>query len=77
MNSHYIDCHIHLDLIKSRTVLDFINRYKIYTIAVTNHPKVFERFCSQVDSPYIRVALGMHSATIELYRLRTIQEAFM
>lgn len=60
MNSHYIDCHIHLDLIKSRTVLDFINRYKIYTIAVTNHPKVFERFCSQVDSPYIRVALGMH-----------------
>lgn len=60
MNSHYIDCHIHLDLIKSRTVLDFINRYKIYTIAVTNHPKVFERFYSQVDSPYIRVALGMH-----------------
>ena len=58
----YIDTHFHLDLMPSpEKTLNEIESKKIYTIAVTNAPSVFE-FSYELakNKKYIRAALGLH-----------------
>lgn len=58
---NYIDTHIHLDLLDDLSkAIRYIDENKIYVIAMTNHPKVYEALVKKIDSKFIRVALGMH-----------------
>lgn len=59
---HYIDTHFHLDLFKDpKSILDQIEKNRIYTIAVTNAPSVFYHTENLTKScKYIRPALGFH-----------------
>lgn len=61
-----IDTHFHLDLFKNDIqIADEIEKNKIYTIAVTNAPHVFEhtkKLCT--NKKYIRPALGYHPEVI-------------
>lgn len=63
------DLHIHLDLFPdlSKIITETI-RFEIYSLAVTNHPKVFEKLRSYISSKYIRVALGLHPELVYQYR---------
>ena len=63
---NYIDTHFHLDLFKEENLLiDEIENNKIYTIAVSNAPRVFnnlQKIC--YDKKYIKAALGYHPEVI-------------
>ena len=48
----------------SKTV-NYINENRMYVIAMTNHPKVYEVFKNEINSKFIRVALGMHPELAE------------
>ena len=56
------DTHLHLDLFSDpKAILDNIETQKIYTIAVTNLPKVFfntKKLCEGFE--YVRPSLGYH-----------------
>lgn len=66
MMSNYIDTHIHLDLLDDLSkAISYINENKIYVIAMTNHPKVYEALVNKIDSKFIRVALGMHPELVD------------
>lgn len=71
------DTHFHLDLFeKPKEILDQIEKEKIYTIAVTNLPAVFEH--TQVlikGSKYVRAALGFHPELV--YQHRNQYEKFL
>lgn len=58
------DTHMHFDLYEDReAVLDRIERSQSYSIAVTNLPKLFDRYKRQIDwgkYKYTRLALGIH-----------------
>ena len=56
------DTHFHLDLFENpRKILEQIEHEKIYTVAVTNIPAVFDRLQELVkESKYVRAALGLH-----------------
>lgn len=56
------DTHFHLDLFNnSEQVLGAIEKEKVYTIAVTNVPAVFEHTDKLVKgSKYVRAGLGLH-----------------
>ena len=62
MNPPLHDTHFHLDLFeRPREVMEKIEQEKVYTVAVTNVPEVFEHTHSLVKgSKYIRAALGLH-----------------
>lgn len=63
------DTHLHLDLLKSKeTVLGEIDSNKIYAIAVTNLPPLYEKMSKEINSKYVRVALGFHPELIEQYQ---------
>lgn len=63
---NYIDTHIHLDLLENLSkIVKYINENRIYVIAMTNHPKVYEVFKNEINSKFIRVALGMHPELAE------------
>jgi TatD DNase family protein len=63
------DTHFHLDLQESRSeILGEIERNKIYTIAVTNLPPLYEKLKKEVNSKYIRIALGFHPELISQYQ---------
>ncbi|MGG6229356.1 Qat anti-phage system TatD family nuclease QatD [Tenacibaculum sp. SDUM215027] len=57
-----IDTHFHLDLFNQPTkVIEYLERNKIYSIAVTNLPDVFENsYLLTKDKKYVRAALGYH-----------------
>lgn len=59
---NFIDTHFHLDLWEDpKSIIDEIEKNKIYTIAVTNTPSVFfHTFNLTTNSKYIRPALGFH-----------------
>jgi TatD DNase family protein len=63
------DTHFHLDLVEDNaTLLERIERMKIYTIAVTNLPKLFshtEKLCEGLK--YVRPALGYHPELASQY----------
>jgi len=61
MANHLYDTHFHLDLFENiNEIIEEIERYKVYTIAVTTLPILFTKLVSNVDSKYIRPALGFH-----------------
>lgn len=63
------DTHLHLDLQQSKeTVLGEIDRNKIYAIAVTNLPPLYEKMSKEINSKYVRVALGFHPELIGQYQ---------
>lgn len=59
---NYIDTHFHLDLWKKpKELAEEIEMSKIYTIAVTNTPSVFNFTYNLLkDKKYLRAALGLH-----------------
>lgn len=63
------DTHFHLDLQKNvKAAIEEINANKIYTIAMTNLPVLYEKEKLQYDCPYIRTALGFHPELIGEYK---------
>ena len=64
------DTHFHLDLVEDNLgLLQRLEEMKIYTIAVTNLPKLFrhtEKLCE--DLKYIRPALGYHPELASQYK---------
>ncbi|MDR0605219.1 MAG: TatD family hydrolase, partial [Bacteroidales bacterium] len=63
------DTHFHLDLQKSKNeAIGEIERNKIYTIAVTNLPPLYEKLKKEIDSKYVRVALGFHPELVGQYQ---------
>lgn len=69
MSNFLFDTHSHLDLLKSfdYTVQE-IERKKIYTIAVTNLPVLYQKLTAKINSKYIKPALGFHPELIEQYQ---------
>ena len=80
---NYIDTHLHLDLIENiEKTLQYIDQKQIYTIAVTNHPKVFERLIGEYNSKFVRFALGMHpeladKANIHLFKKLAVSTKYI
>jgi TatD DNase family protein len=63
------DTHFHLDLQKSRNdILNEIEANKIYTIAVTNLPPLYEKLNKEINSKYVKIALGFHPELISQYK---------
>lgn len=64
---HFFDSHFHLDLWKDPAkILTDIERNKIYTIAVTNAPSVFQQTLVMTQaSSYVRAALGLHPELVK------------
>lgn len=63
------DTHFHFDLQKAKSdTLKEIEDNQIYTIAVTNLPPLYEKLKKEVDSEFVRVALGFHPELIEQYK---------
>lgn len=62
------DTHFHLDLQKDiKCAIEEINNHKIYTIAMTNLPVLYEKEL-QYMSPYIRIGLGFHPELVREYK---------
>ncbi|MGK7371012.1 MAG: Qat anti-phage system TatD family nuclease QatD [Candidatus Halalkalibacterium sp. M3_1C_030] len=61
-SSSFVDTHFHLDLCENiSSIVNSIEKNKIYTIAVTNSPTVFEHtFNVCEDKKYLRPAIGLH-----------------
>ncbi|MEA4808723.1 hypothetical protein SDC9_32287 [bioreactor metagenome] len=63
------DTHFHLDLQESKgEVLKEIENNQIYTIAVTNLPPLYEKLKKEVNSKFVRIALGFHPELIAQYQ---------
>lgn len=63
------DSHFHLDLQKNvKAAIEEINTNKIYTIAMTNLPVLYDKEEKQYANPYIRIALGFHPELIGEYK---------
>lgn len=62
MNIFKFDTHMHFDLYSNREkALRYIENEKSYTIAVTNLPKLYERYFNlNTQYKYVRCALGFH-----------------
>lgn len=65
-----MDAHMHFDLYKNRTdVLDYIEKSKSYTIAVTNLPELYEKYSMQYNKyKYVKIALGFHPELVCQYK---------
>lgn len=73
----YVDAHCHIDLFpQPAQIVEQAQSQRIYTIAVTNAPSVFEHTAQLVSaSKYVRAALGLHPELVhshghELERFR-------
>jgi TatD DNase family protein len=67
--ANFYDTHFHLDLQEGKgEVLKEIENNQIYTIAVTNLPPLYEKLNKEVNSKFIRVALGLHPELIGQYQ---------
>lgn len=67
-----LDTHMHFDLIsdKREKILEQLERECIYTIAVTNLPKLYLKYQDEVNwnkYKYCRLALGFHPELVEQY----------
>lgn len=62
MNEFLLDTHLHFDLYKDRdSVVEYVEKNKIYTIGVTNLPRLYDRYKDRyTDNKYFRLALGFH-----------------
>lgn len=69
MSNFLFDTHSHLDLLKSFDyTIQEIEKKKIYTIAVTNLPILYQKLTAKINSKYIKPALGFHPELIEQYQ---------
>jgi Mg-dependent DNase len=69
MINNLYDTHFHLDLQKNLNLaLEEINKKEVYTIAVTNIPDLYRKEVAQIESPYVRLALGFHPELILEYK---------
>jgi len=67
--ANFYDTHFHLDLQDSKDkILKYIELNNIYTIAVTNLPPLYEKLDKEIQSKYIRIALGFHPELINQYK---------
>ena len=66
---NYFDTHCHVDLAEDRTrMVQQINQQKIYTLAVTNLPSLFEKNKATIlESKYLKHALGYHPELISQF----------
>lgn len=63
------DTHFHLDLQKNvKAAIEEISANKIYTIAMTNLPVLYEKEQKEYEDSYIRIALGFHPELIGEYK---------
>jgi len=64
-----MDAHMHFDLYKNREeILDYIERQKSYTLAMTNLPSLYKKYreiYSQYN--YTKIALGFHPELVKNY----------
>jgi TatD DNase family protein len=68
MNTLQHDTHLHLDLYDNiPEIIHEIEKCKINTIAVTNLPVLYDKLKKNVDSKFIRIALGFHPELIMQY----------
>lgn len=69
MKKFYFDSHVHLDLYKDiDNIIEQINEFKSYTIAVTNLPILYKKALNNIQiTKYIRVALGLHPELIHKF----------
>lgn len=68
-NVRLFDTHCHLDLFDSKdSLITEIELNKIYTIAVTNLPVLYEKLLTIVNSKYIRPALGFHPELLKEFK---------
>ena len=71
MNKFYLDAHMHFDLYKNRNdILDYVEENRIYTIAMTNLPELYERYLTEYDwskYKFCRLALGFHPELVCKY----------
>lgn len=69
MTKFRMDTHMHFDLYKDRNaVLDYIENFKSYTIAVTNLPDLYEHYYHMQGSrKHIQYALGFHPELVQKY----------
>lgn len=66
---HLYDTHFHLDLQKNRAAtIREIEENQIYTIAVTNLPDLYKKERAEINSKYVRIALGFHPELIHQYQ---------
>lgn len=65
----FYDTHIHLDLLKSRqSAIKNLEGNKVYTIAVTNLPTIFQHNKIAIaESKFIKHALGYHPELVQDY----------
>lgn len=69
MNKYLFDTHSHLDLLENFDLaVKEIEEKKIYTIAVTNLPVLYEKLSKKINSKYIKPALGFHPELIGQYQ---------
>lgn len=70
MDYFKFDTHMHFDLFKDRQkVIDYCNNNRIYTIAVTNLPNLYEKYYNQnIQSKYLKIALGFHPELVSEYK---------
>ena len=71
MNKFYLDAHMHFDLYKNRNdILNYVEENRVYTIAMTNLPELYERYLTEYDwskYKFCRLALGFHPELICKY----------
>lgn len=70
MNNFRYDTHMHVDLYKNtKEVIEYIEKNKSYTIAVTNLPVLYEKYCKEYRNlKYVRFALGLHPELVFQYK---------
>ncbi len=69
MTFRLFDTHLHLDLIdNSELLVNRIIKSKIYTIAVTNLPPLYEKLRLQNQAEFIRPALGFHPELVSDFK---------
>ena len=69
MMEHLYDTHFHLDLQNDRAAaIREIENNQIYTIAVTNLPDLYRKETAEINSKYIRFALGFHPELVHQFK---------
>lgn len=66
-----MDTHVHFDLYRDRNaILDYFEKSKCYTIAVTNLPELFTKYTKEIqwnNYHYVRLAIGFHPQLVAKY----------
>ncbi|MEI0738812.1 TatD family hydrolase [Paenibacillus sp. JTLBN-2024] len=75
---NFVDFHVHIDYYPNyRTIFNYYDKQKIYTLFVTNFPEVFKKAKDTFpESKYIKIALGYHPEMINIrpFKQRSFDE---